>query len=405
MNLTQVRKWLGLKPRINDFAATLLKEFARRGSPGWVYDAREQQLTQAGGAVINLGNMFVEYSRSRRGGRAALLDKYSNFAVMQSREIPKLWEVAAKALYPVLRCRFDYLSLEIESRGAGKPWPALLIYSFHEDLHVRIAYDWGSHLAQVKEEFLDIWGQSRESILARALGNLAALQKPAWSPQGNGVYALVSDVSYEESMLLLDKVVEQVPVPGPAVFLPSNRGVLLACDATRADDLVAMIDAGSKNHQERPWPLSGSVLARRDGRWQDAMLPQEAARSAGDLQRMHAAMIHNGQKQALEAYHQKIGRDSFVATFGLYRWERDGGAIRSCCSWTEGVDSLLPKTDYILFVRPGDKTVPPILATWDRAATEFSHRMKDAGESPARFAVEGTFTPAEWQTIASMHVL
>lgn len=403
--LQRLREWLGFAPRIDTFAETLIQEFGKRNSYGWSYDAKDGVLRQGEAGMINLANIFRQYVTADRAHRPALLDKYANMAVIQTRPIPTLWEFAAKSVFPAIRDRYDRIQAEISSRTAETPFPPAYAEPFAGDLEIRLVYDWGKHLTQINASLVETWGQTKESVLDRARSNLATLKKPAWTLESNGIYTLSSDEAYQETMLLLDKVVADIAskVAQPA-FLPSNRGVLLACDATDEAAVIAMIEQALTNHKEKPWPLSASVLVREHDRWTRATLPPRAAEKCGELERLNAAAVYTGQKQALEAFCQKTGKDIFVATFGLFTRPQDNDAIRSWCSWTETVDTWLPKTDYIVFVNPDDKTKAPMLTRWTDAYPAFAHRMRLLEEQPARYEVLGSFTADEWATIATLKI-
>ena len=46
----------------------------------------------------------------------------------------------------------------------------------------------------------------------------------------------------------------------------------------------------------------------------------------------------------LEKLNEKRGGDEFIASFSGLR-SKDDGRLASFCAWTEGIVSLLPKTD------------------------------------------------------------
>jgi hypothetical protein len=395
------REWIGLKPRMADLASRILAEFRKQGVTGWSFDPNEQALNEAKGATINLSNLYLEYLRAPRSQRAALLQKYSAFQQISQQSIPKLWELAAKSIYAVVRSRADRVVTQVQFRDEQKAWPTTLSWPWIGDLEIRIAYDWGSHLSQVSEEFADTWGQTREAIKQRALQNLAALPKPKWENK-NGVHELSTDTSYQESLLLVDKVIDQLSFKDSVVCIPSNRGVLLACDRNRLEVVLAMIDQAFRNIQERPWPMTATLLTRGEGTWQEYQPTDEAAVRAGELQRMSTAVTYADQKAALEAHYQRTGTDIYVATFGLFRRPADGNAMRSWCSWTDGVHSSLPQTDLVALVRrTSDGFSSPLMIPWSRTVALLGHYMQESDEFPSRYVVQSAFTDAEWAALAA----
>jgi len=396
------REWFGIKPRMQDFAETLISRFARDGDFGWQFDPKECTLQNEADGVINLGNMYREYTRAKRTERHGLLEKYASMSQATQRAVPKLWTLAEKSIYPVVRSQFDLAVTAIQSRGAEKSWPAVVRWPWIGDMEVRIAYDFGHHLTQVQEAFADTWGQSHEAIRQRALLNLAALPMPTWRELGKGVFQVETATSYQESLLLVDKVVNLLPFRGSIVCLPCNRGILLAADKNNPDSLTALFEEAIRNLEEKPWPLSGTPLERIDGTWQEFRPEGEAAIRAGDLQRISFAITYADQKSLLEAHYVKNKIDIYVATYSMVRRPQDGGAIRSWCSWGEGISSSLPKTDLIMFGRKAEHgKFTPVPVAWDRAMAVVGQYVKEANESPPRYFAEATFTDAEWAALVA----
>jgi len=394
------RDWLGLKPRIEDFARRLIGEFRKQGEEDWIFDASEVILKNSRGAIINLANLFVEYGRATRSERIALLRKYSAFSQISQQPIPKLWELAAKSIYPTVRSHYDRTVTEIGFRDEPKDWPTSVTWPWIGELEIRLVYDWGTHLSQVSEDLAETWGLPLDAIQQRALQNLASLPKPMWESIGNGVYELMTETSYQETLLLIDKVIDQLPFRDSVACIPSNRGVLLACDGNSSDSLVAMIDEAFQRIHSRPWPLTALILTRRNGTWKEFHPEGIAADHAGDLLRLSAQITYEDQKKQLDALYAKQGKDLFVATFGLFRRPADNSAMRSWCSWAEGVHSLLPKTDFVILGRrTGEQHSDPFILSWDRAVSSLGHYMKDVGEYPPRFLVDAALTDAEWTTL------
>lgn len=396
------REWFGIKPRMQDFASKLIARFSSDGAPGWKFDPKECTLLHEDGGVINLGNMYREYTMSKRSERPGLLEKYASMSQIVLKPVPRLWALAEKSIYPVVRSRFDLTVTEIQSRGDQQPWPPVVRWPWIADLEIRIAYDFGHHLTQVQEALADTWGQTCDAIRQRALLNLAALPMPTWKDIGKGVYQIETETSYQESLLLVDKVVNLLSFKDSVICIPCNRGVLLAADRNNVDGLNAMFEEAIQNLQEKPWPLSATPLERVNGTWQEFRPEGEVAVRAGDLQRISLAITYADQKALLEAYYEKTKIDIYVATYTMFRRERDGNAIRSWCSWSEGVRSSLPKTDLIMLGRRGaDGKFVPVPVPWDRAIGLVGHYMQDANESPPRYFAEAKFNDTEWAALAA----
>src|SRR5690606_29590811 len=186
-------KFLFAKPSIKRFASDLIAAAARRGVPGWRYVPEKQELHAPDDeGRMSLTNMFLEYSRAPRARRPALIQKYVAVMVSLGSEIPKLWSMAQKAIYPVLRSGRDMAALQIRSRAEATPFSPRVEIPWHGDVVIRIAYDSGPATSPIGYEQLETWGVSVEQALERALLNLRALPKPHWVPIVPGVMRLES---------------------------------------------------------------------------------------------------------------------------------------------------------------------------------------------------------------------
>jgi len=200
--------------------------------------------------------------------------------VERHREVPALWELAAKRLYPAVRSRFAPVSAEIEPRREGRGIPAIVRRAWVADLSVVLLYDFGPRMVQVSEETAAIWGQSHDALWQRALRNLRALPRPHWEDLNDGVFSIVSDCAYEETFPLLDEVMDSLPCSNPVIAIP-NRGVMLAASGLHADYVRALIERARDSLLNAPWPLSATLLKRVPGGWRPFVPPRALMRANG----------------------------------------------------------------------------------------------------------------------------
>jgi hypothetical protein len=317
------------------------------------------------------------------------------------REVPKLWTLAQKAIYPVLRWRGDLDTLEIAHRDTGDPplRPRVAL-PFPGELLIRIAYDFGSSTTQVTADLAETWGVPLDELYARALQNLRALERPRWVLRTPGLWMIESTVSYEESMLLRDDVLDMLDVRGDPLLLPSNRGVLLAAGSDDAAGIEAMLDAARAHQLNDPWPLSTQVLRRRSGGFEPAVLDGSAARKLAALRKIEIAGIYKDQKDGLEKWLARTGRDIFVATYVLVAKPNDGDDVSSYCTWTQGAHSWLPLTDLVALNRDlGKGEFETIFVTWGTLEEMAQPLLRRLEEEPPRFEVVDFPATDEWRRL------
>ncbi len=193
-------------------------------------------------------------------------------AASRQRDIPLLWELAAKKIYPAVRSRFPVFSPETGGCSDGRPLAPVVRRSWVADLSLMLLYDVGPRMIQVSEATAEVWAQAHEVLWERALRNLRALPRPHWEDLNDGVFCIVSDCACEETFPLVDEVMDSLPCKDPVVAIP-NHGVMLAAPGSDPDHLRALIARARNSLQTAPWPLSGTLLQRLSGGWSPFVPP------------------------------------------------------------------------------------------------------------------------------------
>ncbi|MBI3464951.1 MAG: hypothetical protein HY000_18125, partial [Planctomycetes bacterium] len=143
---------------------------------------------------------------------------------------------------------------------------------------------------------------------------------------------------------------------------------------------------------ERPRPITGLAFRLEDDRWlpwlppaEDPLYPQFKELQLQSLGRDYAE-----QKELLDSLHTQRGEDVFVASFSGLR--DAAGNVRSYSLWSNGISTLLPKTDAVAFLRDGGD---PLMVAWDRVFDLLCRLMTPQGLYPERYRVDGYPTPDE----------
>jgi hypothetical protein len=389
------------KPTIDSFARELIARFEKMGHTGWQFDSASGELKQTSGQLtMNLTNMFLEYSQADRKIRPELLEKYCAIVDTRMREIPKLWTLAQKSIYPVLRSRFDLTALEISERGKGTNLPTRVAVKWFGDVELRIAYDFGPHTSPVDKETAETWGVPFAELRERAQQNLNALPRPRWVPATDGVFQIETDASYEESMVLRADTWRDLPVQGEKVMIPMNRGVLLGAGTQQPAHIVELLRAAREALQNKPWPLEPTLVTRQ-GDNLVAFEPQGPAQVAFEaLQKLALGGVYKDQQDALQAH---LGEEHFVATYSMFARNDSPDALASYCAWTQGVPSWLPRTDIVAFNKPlANEQWDRALVPWEDAVRICGHYMELKKEDPPRWFVTEFPNDAEWQQLQAI---
>jgi hypothetical protein len=232
------------------------------------------------------------------------------------------------------------------------------------------------------------------------MANFNSLARPRWDAVTPGVFRIVSDVAYEETFLLREDVLSALRVSGDAVFTIPNRGVLLAADCADVTAVNALIAHSRQQLEHGPWPLSGLIFQRTPAGWRQFAPPKELAAPAHSLRTLDLARTYHDQKAALDRLHERTRTDVFVATFILRADPAAPEHVRSWCTWSAGVETLLPKTDHVIFnADPGADDPELILTDWGTVDHLCKHYLKPTPEDPPRFRVNAFPTTAEWTAL------
>ncbi len=387
------------KPTVESFARTLIDRAAASGEPGWTFDAAESQLKMRDGQVVNLVNLFREYSQAPRGDRPSLLDKYASMMSDAFREIPKLWSLAQKNILPLVRDGRDEFQLEIRSRGGGGTFSPRIDLPWMPPLVVRISYDLGSAIAQCSRDLLDTWGVTAEVVRTRAQQNLQALPKPTWARMASGLWVLESAEGYQESMVLRMDVLSSIPARGHAWLIAPNRGILIATGSEEPGGLAALLQEAESALQQKPWPMP-PVLWRWDGTsLTTPELEGADAVTLHRLKRIDEATLYSDQQSALNAMFERTGVDIFVASVQLI--SREGGTqVLSYSTWTQDVLTLLPDTDLYAINRVlGPAKYDSLLVPKAAVLEICGAHLQQTADNPVRWRVDSFPSEQEWEML------
>src|SRR5882757_2558263 len=208
------RQWIGLKPTEANLADDLLRAARESGQTDWAYDPADSALRN-NDRVINLANIHREYAQAPYLARPTLLKKYrAMIAPAEQSKVAPLWTLAQTRIYPILRSRYERLTLEIQSRQKDEPFPPRAAKPFLGHLDIVVGYDHGQTVSQVKATTASEWHVPLDEIIARARANLRSLPTPTWQSAGDSVWTLQSPEGYTESFLQLPKIFDSLPAKG-----------------------------------------------------------------------------------------------------------------------------------------------------------------------------------------------
>lgn len=371
-----------------------------------VYDEKSHMLAvgSAPAQKIFLGNMFKDYLRAPQEERDGLLTRHA-ISCTASPTMP-----GAEADYdrdvrphlvPIVRSRANAYAIQALDpadylEGAATPTPTpssqplLVGRQLGEDRTIHLAFDTEHMMSQVPASSLAEWGVDFERALSDALVNLRAATVPRWEPMEGGFFRGNWNDSYDCSRLLLPEVFAELPLDGrPVAVVSARQDIFVASDRDPQAQLAMLRHARERLDVNNRW-CSGSLIVLEGEHWKPYASPDAAVRQAeATLCNIILSDAYSSQKPVLEKAHAAEGSDIFVASFMAY--QRQDASIFSICTYSEGVEALLPRTDRVVFLEtnPDGSVKEPMLADlpWQTAHAIAGHLMEPVDTYPPRFRV------------------
>ena len=383
-------------PTQDDFANVVVQALSQAGVQNIVYDKAEFLLKYgASEGTIFLQNSFQNYCQADKLERKAIVARLSS-ASRSVPEIPKDFKSAAPCLMPVIK-EASYASLsELSLRAknldvSNLECPTKPLFG---SLVVGLAYDTEHSIQQISQTAFAPWGVSFEDALRVAKDNLRERTDP------NGMVQVAPDVyqsrwgdSYDSARILLTDLIYRISLTGDPVALVPNRNQLWIAGSRNPDALGTLLKVAEVAHFE-PYPISPSLFLLNAGAWCVYASEDPAFQKlAASIGRRREASDYQQQKESLNAIHEAEKIDIFAASYTVYQRKEDGTEY-SACVWSRGVDSLLPKTERIVFLVDQDAK-DFVIAPWDAALAVVGGLMEEEqGVQPPRYRV-GSFPTEE----------
>jgi hypothetical protein len=154
----------------------------------------------------------------------------------------------------------------------------------------------------------------------------------------------------------------------------------------------------AKESFDKPRPISTIALRLEGDEWMP-WLPAPDAPLYGEFHELRLRTIgaeYNDQKELLDAVHQQTNQGVMVAPYGALQ-NKETGRVTSYSVWYEGVESLLPETDAVLFFRPEAADDQKIVAggAWQHIRDVVGDLMVPMGWYPERYRVKQFPSDAE----------
>jgi hypothetical protein len=355
------------------------------------YDEEEFRLVAEGEAqhLFNLGNAYAEFCAAAEEERPKVVRRFVRSWFSRMKELPADFEDLSPDLLPGVRSRayFELTRLDFQLKEMPPPdWPLQVL---GEHFAVCLVYDFPEAIRQLQQSDLDGWKVDFATSLERACVNLAERSQEPFVEVGPGVWRSPWRDNHDAARIVLPDLLRQQPIEGDPVVMIPNRDTLLLTGSEDAKGLTLLAALAAKALDD-PRSISGIAL-RWDGAQWAPFLPDSAHPASRQYQGMWVQTLgpdYTQQKELLNALHERTGDDVFVASYNAVQ-NNDTGRIRTYSVWSQGVDTLLPRTDTVCFVVvKGGEGEMAAEAPWDRVVEECGDLMTAQGWYPERYRVK-----------------
>lgn len=372
----------------------------------------------AGTAVLtyNLGNFYAFYSDDPEKFEEIIAKiQQLNFSDLDWTDYDKI----APLLMPAIRDRSTYeLSWAELARAHGEAAGALVHSVVCDVLSLFPIVDVGLSQARIPSGQYEQWSVSFDEVFERAQQNLhdktteykfsvisedgsdtASVYQSAWGDDYDAFRALTNDWSMLE-------------VWGEQLFLlltPSMFLVWGSEDKYGSEYALSQLAIAQDPENAHIRPLPPFVLHRRDGKmaiYEPDSVSQPGLHKALKLhQTKYFMYVYDWQKNVLDSLPEIHDEGIFVSNYVAV--QSQDSRIASVCSWTEGVDSLLPKADFITFTKlDADEASGGIVgrARWDDAVAILSGELEQKKYFPYRYETKGFPTAGQLQRLGMCEI-
>jgi hypothetical protein len=398
-------------PSKDVFAREMMTALRRAGDrDDIVYDRQEFRLVRPKTRdVTNLATVYAEHCSLPRSQRKAHLQQLAQAFVSAGDELPDSFDEARKQLRPKIWTRSQFACMDLRQRLEGGPPLEIPLYLLGEHLVTSVVYDLPTSMRTLSESDFEGWNASYYEAMEAAQMNLEEATL-AWARIGERLHSAVSGDNYDSSRVLLTERIRGFDVRGEPVAMVPSRDTLLITGTDDVDALRVMLDLAQQHLSQDPRPLSGIPLRLVEGEWEDWQPPADhPLRADFDWHaQMFLGRLYADQQELLNAIHEKEQTDIHVASFSAVE-NNDTGQKRSYCVWGEGVDAMLPQTQFIMLPTEADLTgcIVPLHAggPWARVREVVGDLMQPVPDLyPPRWRVREFPSQQQLETIGRLEL-
>jgi len=305
------------------------------------------------------------------------------------------------AIYDRWRITFSVLDFDQRMRQLSEPHTNITGFMMGDVFCSVPTIDQGTSKQVVHTGHYSHWSKTYDEVNRIAQLNLIEKTKSlhfelheAKAGSDNRFYLAREDDYAASHVLYISQFNNQKVLGERVAFLPLPNRLLI----TGSKDLFGLMFGLTELEQSRnephalpPFPL----ICRGEEFFRFKPLPSEPLYERFHLlETDYFGQIYAQQREQLLSDFDQLHEDTFVASFA--RVGASTGAVRSVCTLTLGVPTLLPQTDAIMFAKVVGETGSIVAqGKWSRVSGILGNKLKPTNHYPPRFMVNESPTEQE----------
>jgi hypothetical protein len=382
----------GPEPSLATFADQLIQALHQSGEMNELrFDASKRRIIWPDKPPVNLGNLFLTYLGEPRSRRGHYVRSTARALLNSVFELPKEFDLARSNVRPGLRLRAESEHarlMDLLGDSAAESRCHLPSEPIGNHMVAHVCYVWPQITRFIDDENLAKWGVTFHEVMQVAKQNLAT-ERVGFRKLGERSYVLITHNSYDASAFLVNGVVPSLEVLGTHVVMVPNRDTIVVTGSEDVAGLEIMADF-MENRMPPPYSLSGVPLIFENSEWRDWMPPvhHPLHRRFKQIESKWLGELYAQQTELLRAVHSRQGIKIFVAGVLAKEMDNKDGDLVTSCTWTKGIESLLPVAQRVAFCkRIGEREFGIVVADWSRVIQTFGNLMELTEHYPTRYHV------------------
>ena len=339
------------KPSKNAFAKQLLQalEDADPSSQFEFDEENFQIIRQDQAGSVSLGNIYKEHCTLKRAERDANIVRLASVFLNQGDDLPSDFDEARSHLRPKIWSRATFDLMELRNRLEAADPMDVPLFPLGSHLYSSLVYDTENAMRSLSKDDLDQWGVTYYEAFEIACRNLEE-SSVMHAQIGDGFYSSVAGDNYDSSRVLLIERIKSMEVNGDHIAVVPQRDAMYVAGTADEESLKIMFDLTDETSSEEIRPLCPLPLILKNGEWEDWSPPRNHVLRAkfDDLELCYLAPLYGEQKSLLDQI-AEFEEMPFAASYSVVQLEGTDDLL-SYSVVGEGVDTLLPKSQYVIFM-------------------------------------------------------